>query len=166
MVINKILLIFIASISIASCISLKHGKRVTTKDLSAKSFVVYESNEVELWFDKKEIFLSAKKHNIVDEKYYIDYAKKIDIESFANYQLPLFIVLETSPPIREIYFFLEEAKYELMKKGRVKIFNKKDKKFEKYFFYKRHRDKQNTTSDFFRLSNGIMFYSFLITFGE
>jgi hypothetical protein len=170
MVINKILLFIIASVSITSCMSLKHGKKIITKDLHSKSFVIYESDEVELWFDKEEIFLLNVQINKIKEEdlRYSLLAKSIKIEAIQAYHLPLIINTAMASPeeIRMVYSFFMEAQYELMKKGRVKVFNKKNGKFEKYFFCKQYKDKLNTTSDIFKLPNGLMFYSFLLAFGE
>lgn len=168
--INKIVLFLIISMITIGCISLKHGKKIITKELLSKSFVIYVSDEVELWFDKKEIFFLNVQINKMkkEDLNYSFLAKSIKIDSMEDYHIPLLIntAMASSEEIRGVYSFFMEAQYELMKKSRVKVFNKKSKKFERYFFCKQYKDKLNTSSDVFRLPDGTMFYSFLIAFGE
>jgi hypothetical protein len=165
--INKILLFIIASISLTSCISLKHGKRIITKDLSAKSFVIYESDKVELWFDKEEIFASSKKYTPY-EKYYLHIAKMIDVNSSHNYYLALHIntIMKASDEVREVYSFFMEAQNELMQQGKVKVFNKSKNRYEKIIYCKRVKIGMGDIGNDFRFRDGTSFFYFGIGLGE
>jgi hypothetical protein len=132
--------------------------------------VIYQDEKVTISFSKQELIqkvieINRTRTNNPTLKSNLDYLEKQQ----GDIILPTDVgeLYQHVDTLRNTaYLVFNRAHIALLKQGRAQVYNKSRDKKESRIFYYRHRNRLGNVSDFFCFSDGKVFYSDLIAFGE
>ena len=147
-------------------------KMIDVQSSVKQPYFVLEMGKADLYFSKEDVLQEAKSEienekRAETRKLLQDAYEKVKGSSFDTLSFPLKLSSEVNDDLlKSSHLLVYLTFYDLLKEGRVRVFNKQTKSFEDKVFYKRKKSGLGQIDEVFYLDDGTKFYAHLIAFGE